>query len=363
LGFRGVALNEKTLMRLKRHWSRLPAISVLRQAPMKRERSKMQKSEAVGAIPESGQSAEDRVYTFTIGICATGRPPTLEPLLETTLVSEMPGFVLKKVVLVASDCSEETLSSARRIAARDKRLRLIEHEKRTGKADAINEIFRETEGDFLVYVNADALIGVESIPALLRSITEDRGVGFISGRPIFKGPKGLISEVLDVMWSSFSVLSSDPNRTKMSNHGTDELMAIRSELLPELPPGVVNDGAYVAGRIREMGYRVGYEPDAVVSIDVPRRMIDLIRQRRRILFGHIQVKRLVGKAPRTVETMMFFSPFESVKIVIKMLASRPRRVLVLPVAAMGELIALSGALWDTVVPNAGHAVWKRYEQG
>jgi cellulose synthase/poly-beta-1,6-N-acetylglucosamine synthase-like glycosyltransferase len=140
-------------------------------------------------------------------------------------------------------------------------------------------------------------------------------------------------------------------------------MVMRSELLPELPHDVVNDGAYIAGRIREMGFRVGYEPEAVVQIDVPRRMIDLIRQRRRILFGHIQVKRLVGKAPRTVETMMFFSPAHGARIVIRMLAIRPSRVLVLPIAALGELIAVSGALWDTLVSSAANAVWKRYEQG
>jgi len=99
-----------------------------------------------------------------------------------------------------------------------------------------------------------------------------------------------------------------------------------------------------------------------VQIDVPRRMIDLIRQRRRILFGHIQVKRLLGKAPRTVETMMFFSPLQSFEIVIRMLANKPKRVLVIPVAAIGELIALAGALWDTFVSKPDHAIWKRYEQ-
>ncbi len=323
----------------------------------------MQKSENLGESQKSVQAAKHRLYSFTVGICATGHPPTLKPLLEVVLSSEMPGFVLCKVVLVASDCSEDTLRAARTIAARDPKLRLIEHEKRTGKADAINEIFRQSEGEFLVYVNADALIGADSIPVLLQSIEEDRRTGFVSGRPVFSKPRGIISDVLDVMWTSFDFLSSDPNQSKQSNHGTDELMAIRSELLEELPFGVVNDGAYIAGRIREKGFRIGFQPDAVVQIDVPRRMIDLIRQRRRILFGHIQVKRLLGKAPRTVETMMFFSPYDSFRIVIRMLANRPRRVLVLPVAAMGELVALSGALWDTFVSNAGHAVWKRYEQG
>ena len=79
----------------------------------------------------------------------------------------------------------------------------------------------------------------------------------MSGRPVFAKPGGLISDVLDVMWTSFDLLSSDPNQRRQSNHGTDELMVIRSDLLSELPPGVVNDGAYIAGRIREMGFRVG----------------------------------------------------------------------------------------------------------
>lgn len=322
----------------------------------------MQKNE-VSVIPESGQAAETRLYTYTVGICATGRPPRLQRLLATILDSEMPGFALRKVVLVASECSEETLTVARKAADGDWRIKLIEHERRTGKADAINEVFREAEGDFLVYVNADALVGPGSIPALLKGIEQDTGAGFVSGMPVFQRPQGLISDVLDVMWTSHNLLSSDPNQRRRSNHGTDELMAIRCELLPELPHGVVNDGAYIAGRIREMGYRVGFEPKAVVEIDVPRRMVDLIRQRRRILFGHLQVKRLLGKAPRTVETMMFFSPVQSAKIVIRMLAGRPSLVPFIPVAAVGELMALSGALWDNFVSSASHAVWKRYEQG
>ncbi len=323
----------------------------------------MQKIEEVGAGKESGGTVKTRRYSFTVGICATGHPPNLQSLLETVLASGMPGFELKKVVLVASGASEDTLRACRKMAMRDPRLRLIEHEKRTGKADAINEVFRETEGDFLVYVNADALIRTSSIALLLKSIEEDEGFGFISGRPIFAARRGLISEVLDVMWTSFNLLSSDPSQRQQSNHGTDELMVIRSKLLTELPHGVVNDGAYIAGRIRERGFRIGFQPEAAVQIDVPRRMVDLIRQRRRILYGHIQVKRLVGTAPRTVETMMFFNPAESVKIVIRMLADRPRRVLILPVATVGELIALAGALWDTLVSNSTHAIWERYEQG
>jgi len=296
-----------------------------------------------------------------VGICATGRPPSLQPLLASVLSSDLPRFAMRKVVLVASDVDGAVLEMVKRFAARDPRLVLIEHKERKGKADAINEVFRETEGDFLVYVNADAMVTPESIGILLEDIEDDPRLGFVSGRPVFDRPKGLISDVLEIMWTSFNILSADPDQSTNANHGTDELMVIRSELLAELPPGVVNDGAFIAGRIREKGFSVGYQPRATVRIDVPRRMVDLIRQRRRILYGHIQVKRLVGKVPRTVETMMFFSPMQSIRIVIKELANRPRLIVALPAAVAGEVLAVCGALWDTL-SSKNHAVWKRYDQ-
>ena len=207
----------------------------------------MQKNE-VSVIPESGQAAETRLYTYTVGICATGRPPRLQRLLATILDSEMPGFALRKVVLVASECSEETLTVARKAADGDWRIKLIEHERRTGKADAINEVFREAEGDFLVYVNADALVGPGSIPALLKGIEQDTGAGFVSGMPVFQRPQGLISTCWTSCGRPITSFLRTRNQRRRSNHGTDELMAIRCELLPELPHGVVNDGAYIAGR-------------------------------------------------------------------------------------------------------------------
>ncbi|MGH9920309.1 MAG: hypothetical protein ACRD6W_15760, partial [Nitrososphaerales archaeon] len=73
----------------------------------------MQKIE-IGGSRERGQAGKHRLYTFTVGICATGRPPPLQPLLETVLSSEVPGSLLNKVVLVASDCTDDTLRIARR---------------------------------------------------------------------------------------------------------------------------------------------------------------------------------------------------------------------------------------------------------
>jgi cellulose synthase/poly-beta-1,6-N-acetylglucosamine synthase-like glycosyltransferase len=314
----------------------------------------MQKTE------EAGVQAPVARHFFSVGICATGEAPGL-PSLVASILSEAPaGFSLRKVVVVASDCSPGTVAEARSLAIREPRLHLIEHEVREGKASAINEIMSEAEGDFLLFVNADAVPDPRSVSKVLRCIGRDRRLGIVSGRPVFEARTGLTSLVLDMMWTAHNINSSRLTQRGQGNHGTDELMVIRSELIDELPEGVVNDGAYISGRVKELGYRVGFEPDATVRIDVPTRMIDLVRQRRRILYGHIQVKNLVGRAPMTVETLMFFRPSEGFRILVRTLAGRPRLLLALPAAVVGEMLALGGALFDAVTSSNSHAVWRRY---
>lgn len=315
----------------------------------------MQKTEEAGV-----QSPDARRFEFSVGICATGEARGLPSLLASVLGEAPAGFALRKVVVVASDCSPLTVSETRSLALREPRILLVEQGVREGKASAINEIMRVAEGDFLVFVNADAVPDPRSVSKVLRSIGRDRRLGVVSGRPVFEARRGLTSLVLDMMWTAHNINSSRLNWRGQGNHGTDELMVIRGDLVEELPEGVVNDGAYISGRVRERGYRVGFEPDATVRIDVPTRMIDLIRQRRRILYGHIQVKNLVGRAPRTVETLMFFRPSEGFRILVRTVSGRPRLLLALPAAAVGEMLALGGALLDAVTSSNSHAVWRRY---
>jgi len=320
----------------------------------------MQKIEEAGALPKEVQTTGKKLCTFDVGICVTGEAAGLPSLVRTVLAEEPEGFALQKVVIVASACSPSTISEARRLAASEPTVQLIEHETREGKANAINEIVRLGDSDLLVFVNADAAPDPASISRILRSIGGDRELGVVSGRPVFESEGGLTSLVLDVMWTAHNINSFRLNMRGQGNHGTDELMVVRRDLLDELPEGLVNDGAYISGRVREQGFRAGFEPDATVRIDVPKRMADLIVQRRRILYGHMQVKKLVGKAPSTVETLMFFRPAEGFRILIQTLAGRPKLLLSLPVAAVSEIVAFGGALYDSATSDRSHAVWRRY---
>lgn len=95
---------------------------------------------------------------FSIGICAADSAANLGTLVEQVESENYPNELeLRKIILIASACEPESLSFVRELAQRDRRLVLIEEAKRRGKFAAINQIIENSDGQFLVLVNSDAL--------------------------------------------------------------------------------------------------------------------------------------------------------------------------------------------------------------
>jgi cellulose synthase/poly-beta-1,6-N-acetylglucosamine synthase-like glycosyltransferase len=286
------------------------------------------------------------------------------PSLIASLASEVtpPCFELQKVIVVASGCVEDTLRRVMELAKSDPRILLMVEPKRTGKIAALNKIIRCFQGEFLVLVNSDAIPMRGSISRLLQAVAADARIGAASGCPTFN-PKGdLTSKVLDLMWTSHNVSSRELNHMRQSNHSSDELIAIRSSALSQLPDGVINDGAYMGGHAFSSGYRLVFCEDARVMIDVPSRLYDLIQQRRRILFGHRQVTIRLGRMPRTIESLMVTSPLLGVRLLSKCLCSKPELIVTLPFALVTETLAMMLSIFDRISNSDRHLVWRRYNE-
>ncbi len=297
---------------------------------------------------------------MSIGICATGRSENL-PLVLSVIDSErFHSSVVQRIIVVASGCPEYTLFELRRVALRDKRLMVIEEPARYGKGEAVNRIIENAIGKFLVLVNSDATPERGAISKLIDLIESDDRIGVVSASPFFEHGKGSLSDILELMWTLHNDSSLRLNHEGMNNHASDELMVVKSKALKKLPAGVVNDGAYIAGTAFLNGFLIRFSDISRVRIDVPRRLTDLIQQRRRIIFGHFQVWAWLGQSPRTVELMLFSSPTLSLGLLIKRLARSSRLLRILPVALMCETIAFLFAVKDIMTSTRQHAVWRRF---
>ena len=300
---------------------------------------------------------------FTVGVCASDQAPNIASLLNTIADEPFPAeLALKRIVVVASGCPQSTRSQIEALRQEDPRILLLEEAQRQGKAAAVNQIISHAEGDFLVLVNSDASPARGAIRSLLETISANNDVGSVSALPVIPSGATLTWRVLDLMWTAHNVASTELNHAGLSNHNCDELMVVRTSLLQKLPSDVVNDGAYIGGSVYAKGYRIMVSDDSRVNIDLPVRISDLIQQRRRILFGHAQVWKDLGRAPRTIESLMFTKPRLAMKLFGKAMAVRPALLPVFPLAAVTEVASGALSILDRTFNPGKHVVWRRYRE-
>ena len=298
---------------------------------------------------------------FTVGICVTGRSEGLPGLIEGVVAeSGEHGLDLKAIVVVASECPALLCSELMAIQGRDPRVQVLLEEVRHGKADAINRVLERVRGSFLMMVNADATPEPGAIPHLLSAIRSDPRIGAISAMPVVESREGVSSLLVDMIWSTHNECSSLLNHMGISNHSSEELAVFRLSAIGMLPLRLVNDGAFFAQTVRRKGYSVRFSDSAKVRIETPRRVSDLIGQRRRILFGHAQVWRKAGSPPKTIESLLIFSPRVGFRLLGTILARNPRFLPIIPIALVTEVTAAVLSIADGIVATDRHAVWRRF---
>ncbi len=310
-------------------------------------------------IPATSDTTTIR-SAFSIGICASDKSENLPLLLKLIESERFDKYPMRRIIIVASGCSKELLDTLRNLASVDERIQIIEESARHGKSEAVNQIIENKVGDFLVLVNSDAIPQKDAINTLMDAIECNPRVGVVSASPFFESSKGAVSDILELMWTLHNDWSLALNHAGINNHASDELMVVSSHALSKLPEGVVNDGAYIAGTAFLKGFSIKFSKTARVKIDVPNRLIDLIQQRRRIIFGHFQVWKWLGQSPRTFELMLLDAPALSLGLLIKRVAQTPRLLRILPIALIGESVAFLLAVKDTLTSSSQHAIWRRY---
>jgi cellulose synthase/poly-beta-1,6-N-acetylglucosamine synthase-like glycosyltransferase len=267
---------------------------------------------------------------------------------------------MRKLVIVASACPDRTNSELRRLERRDRRVQVVLEDKRYGKAEAINRVLEVSNTPIVLLVNSDARPSKGAIPALITDILSDSSIGAVSAVPEPERRGGLVSLLLNFMWEAHNGCSLTLNHMNISNHSCDELVAFRSSAIARLPKNLVNDGAFMAGVAKQKGYSIRVSPGATVHIQTPSRITDVVSQRRRILFGHAQVWRLVGSPPRTIETLLFISPIKGMRLLVRTLAAEPRYLMALPIAMVSELSAAIMSIVDSAKSSKAHTVWRRF---
>lgn len=114
----------------------------------------------------------------SVGIMAYNEEANIAEAIGTILGQRLASCSITELIVVASGCEDRTIPIVADIARRDPRVRLIEQERREGKASAINLFIAAAGSPVLLMVSADVLVKDGTIDALLRHF-EDPTIGMV----------------------------------------------------------------------------------------------------------------------------------------------------------------------------------------
>lgn len=246
----------------------------------------------------------------TVGICAYNEENNIGKLLDN-IIEEQNLPKGSEIVVVCSGCTDNTIDIVNQYARKDSRVRAYVENERKGKASAVNQILSNAKCDNILFISADTLPNNGCFARLLTKLRHPE-VGIVCGNPSpINSSASLVGRFVHLLWGFHDHVFQQLNDAGLARHAT-EIFCIRKGLVNKIPQETVNDDAFIALTTKKKGFLIKYETKSRVSICGPQTFRDYFRQRRRVLFGHKQVRRITGESP---QHLIFLFPLYPILVI------------------------------------------------
>ena len=253
---------------------------------------------------------------LTVGICAYNEELNIGKLLNSILFNQQL-HLKSEVLVVCSGCTDDTIKIVQGVQKKDSRVRAIIEKERKGKASAVNHILASANGDVIIFISADTLPNKKCFTRLISKF-DDPETGIVCGKPVpTNSTSSLVGRMVQLLWSFHDQVFIEMSNVGQLRHAS-EIFAIRKGIVNKIPSNTVNDDAYIALTAIKKGWRIRYDPQVIVSISGPQTIPDYFKQRRRILWGHYQIKKLTGKSPQHIIHMFPLELSKGLKLTLKL---------------------------------------------
>ncbi len=182
----------------------------------------------------------------------------------------------------------------------DNRLIKVLEKERKGKVKALNSISSNILGDIVFLISGDVSFDPSLIKRCEDSFTGTTGV--VSVRVLPSNTRNYTEKIGALMWEMHDLQLSILSESGINVHA-GEFLCVRKGLLRDLPE-VINEDEFLCIEAANNSLSVKYLKDQEVHNYVPSNLVDLLQQRRRVNFGHIQIEK-IGWDPRIMDTLVF----------------------------------------------------------
>lgn len=161
------------------------------------------------------------------------------------------------------------------------RVRLIRQEPRAGKTAAINRAVRDARGDILVFADANSIYAPDAVRNLVANFADD-SVGYVTGKMVYMSPGGsLVGDGCSAYMRYENWLRAHESRLASVVGVDGGVDATRRSLFEPMGEDQLPDFV-LPMRIAAKGYRVVYEPGALLCEPALSNQADEYRMRVRV---------------------------------------------------------------------------------
>jgi cellulose synthase/poly-beta-1,6-N-acetylglucosamine synthase-like glycosyltransferase len=260
--------------------------------------------------------------SVAVGIAAYNEANNIGRLLKTLSKETLgDGFSLDDICVVASGCTDGTEEVVKRCMKLDPRIRLLVEKERKGKASAINILLAKCKSDVLIMEPADTIPQNNSLRSLVLPFKR-KSIGATSGTEIpVNSEHSVMGLIPHVQWKLFDYVSQSEDKDGTYYRLCGEFCAIRTGIVNRIPETIVNDDAYIGLQIKRAGYDIAFVPEAKVIGKGPANVGEYVTQRRRVIYGHMQLEKENNAHVATI------NPSQILKALPRMIGLRPKKLL------------------------------------
>lgn len=163
-------------------------------------------------------------------------------------------------VIVSDDGSTDGTADVVRAAA--PWAEIVRVEERTGKMGAMQRAMAWVQHDIVVFTDAENLLGPDSLTQLIATFTDPQ-VGAANGAFLPVGGAEAVSAGERLYWRYEDAIKRAESNVGSLTSILGALLAVRTDLIPDLPAQIINDDFFVGMHVARQGFRVAYVPGAV----------------------------------------------------------------------------------------------------
>jgi len=279
----------------------------------------------------------------TIGIMAYNEEANIGHLLEALLKQNEKIAEIREIWVVASGCTDKTVEIVKNYQKKSKKIKLLEQEKREGKASAINLWLNFVKTDVCVMESADTIPNPRTIDEMVRPFRNPM-VGMTGGHPIpVDTTDTFMGFAVNKLWELHHYIA-------LKNPKCGEIIAFR-KIFKRIPPMSSADEANVEPLIIGQAYSIVYCPKAIVRNKGPENIRDYLKRRRSNAAGHLAIQKYQGYK---VSTM---SGLKVLLVYLKHMKFDKKHIFWMPAVIMLEIYGRFLGYWDFRFKKRNHAIW------